>query len=167
MTIQVGDRLPDITLYEYLDTPAEGCVLGPNPVQSGAASEGRKVIVFAVPGAFTPTCSEQHAPGYLNAAEALRARGVDEIWCVSVNDAFVMGAWARQLGAQGRVRFLADGSGDFARAVDMTLDLTARGLGVRSDRYALYVDNGVVRDVQREKPGQFGLSSAEAMLARL
>ena len=167
MTVKVGDRLPDVTLTEYNETATDACPVGPTPVKLGEALKGKKIVIFGLPGAFTPTCSAKHAPGFIANAESLAAKGVDEIWCVSVNDAFVMGAWGRELQAQGKVRMLGDGSADFARATGLTLDLTARGMGLRSDRYALVVDDGVVKALQREQPGKFEVSGAEAILATL
>lgn len=165
--IKVGDAVPAVTLFEYIDVPTEGCALGPNPVAVAQACVGKTIALFGVPGAFTPTCSEQHAPGYIEQAEAFKAAGVDEIWCVSVNDAFVMGAWARQLGAAGKVRFLADGSADFAKATGLTLDLTAKGLGLRSGRYAMLIKDGVVAVLNDEEGGGYGVSSADTLLGQL
>lgn len=165
--LKVGDRLPECTLYEYIDVATEGCALGPNPVQLAAALRGKTVALFAVPGAFTPTCSEQHLPGYLSQADDFKAAGVDEIWCVSVNDAFVMGAWGRQSGVGGRVRMLADGSADLARATGLTLDLTTKGLGLRSARYSALLVDGVVRALNVEAAGEFNVSDATTLLAQV
>lgn len=167
MTIQVGDRLPAVTLYEFIDAPTEGCSLGPNAVALAEAAAGKTVALFGVPGAYTPTCSAQHAPGYIAQADALRAAGVDEIWCVSVNDAFVMGAWGRELKAAGKVRMLADGSADFAKATGLTLDLSAKGLGVRSGRYAMLVKDGVVSVLNNEEGGGLAVSDADTLLKQL
>ncbi len=164
--IQVGDALPDVTLMEYCETEGNGCSVGPNPVSVRAAAAGKTIALFAVPGAFTPTCSAQHVPGYLRRYAELRAAGVDEIWCVSVNDPFVMGAWARDQGTAGKVRMLADGSAEFARATGLTLDLTARGLGLRSNRYSMLVKDGVVRTLNVEAPGKFEVSDADTLLAQ-
>ncbi len=166
MTIQVGDPLPDVTLMEYVETPSEGCSVGPNPVPVRQAAAGKTIALFALPGAFTPTCSAKHVPGYLQRYDELRAAGVDEIWCVSVNDAFVMGAWARDQGTAGKVRMLADGSADFAKATGLTLDLTARGMGLRSNRYSMLVKDGIVRTLNVEAPGQFEVSDADTLLAQ-
>ena len=130
--IKIGDSLPAVTLYEYSEVEGEGCSIGPNPVDVAKASAGKTIALFALPGAFTPTCSAKHVPGYVQQFDELKAAGVDEIWCVSVNDAFVMGAWAREQKTAGKVRMLADGSADFAKATGLTLDLTARGMGLRS-----------------------------------
>ena len=167
MTLKVGDRLPEATLMEFNETETPGCPIGPAPVKVSEATQGKKIVIFGLPGAFTPTCSARHVPSYVENFDKLKAKGVDEIWCVSVNDAFVMGAWGRELQAQGKVRMLGDGSADFARATGLTLDLTARGMGLRSDRYALVVDDGVVKALQREQPGKFEVSGAEAILATL
>ena len=167
MTLKVGDRLPEATLMEFNETETPGCPIGPAPVKVAEATKGKKIVIFGLPGAFTPTCSARHVPSYVDDFDKLRAKGVDEIWCVSVNDAFVMGAWGRDLHTQGKVRMLGDGSADFARATGLTLDLTSRGMGLRSDRYAMVVDDGVVKVLQREEPGKFEVSGAEAILAKL
>ena len=164
--IKVGDTLPAVTLAEYVEVEGNGCSIGPNPVAVAQAAAGKTIALFAVPGAFTPTCSAKHVPSYLQNAEALKAAGVDEIWCLSVNDAFVMGAWGRENAAGGKVRMMADGSADFTRAVDLVLDLTAKGLGVRSQRYSMLVDNGVVRTLNIEGPGKFEVSDAATLLAQ-
>ena len=126
--IKVGDTLPHATLMEFIDVETEGCALGPNPVDVSKASAGKTIALFALPGAYTPTCSAKHVPGYVANYDKLKAAGVDEIWCVSVNDAFVMGAWGRDQKVNGKVRMLADGSADFTKATGLTLDLTARGM---------------------------------------
>lgn len=164
--IQVGNQLPATTLMEYIDTPSEGCSIGPQAVEVSQASAGKTIALFALPGAFTPTCSAKHVPGYIEQFDALRAAGVDEIWCLSVNDAFVMGAWGRELGAAGKVRMLADGSADFAKATGLTLDLTARGMGLRSNRYSMLVKDGKVVTLNIEGPGKFEVSDAQTMLAQ-
>jgi peroxiredoxin len=164
--IKVGDKLPAVALMEYVEVEGNGCSVGPNPVDTAQASAGKTIAIFAVPGAFTPTCSVKHVPGYVENNAALRAAGVDEVWCLSVNDAFVMGAWARELKTEGKVRMLGDGSADFAKAVGMTLDLTTRGLGLRSDRYSMIVKDGVVVSINREAPGKFEVSDAQTLLAQ-
>ncbi len=164
--IEVGHTLPSVTLMEYVEVEGNGCSIGPNAVDVKAASAGKTIAVFALPGAFTPTCSAKHVPGYIEQHAALRAAGVDEIWCVSVNDAFVMGAWARELGTAGKVRMLGDGSADFANATGLTLDLTARGMGLRSNRYSMLVKNGVVKSLNVEGPGKFEVSDAGTLLAQ-
>ena len=160
MTIQIGDRVPSTTFVK----PTEN---GPEQVSSDDFFAGRKVALFSVPGAFTPTCSARHLPGYVEKAAELKAKGVDEIACTAVNDAFVMGAWGREQKAAGKVRMMADGSAEFSKACGLTLDLSARGMGIRSDRYAMLVEDGVVKAINREAPGKFEVSSAEAMLQAL
>ncbi len=164
--IQVGDKLPASTLMEFIAVETEGCSLGPNPVDVTQATAGKTIALFAVPGAFTPTCSAQHVPGYVEQAEALKAAGVDEIWCVSVNDAFVMGAWANDQQTAGKVRMLADGDAVFTRATGLTLDLTGKGLGLRSNRYSMLVKDGVIKALNVEGPGQFAVSDAATLLAQ-
>lgn len=164
--IKVGDTLPSTTLFEYSEVEGEGCSIGPNAVDVAKATAGKTIALFALPGAFTPTCSAQHVPGYLASAEAFKAAGVDEIWCVSVNDAFVMGAWARDQKTAGKVRMLGDGSADFAKATGLTLDLTAKGLGLRSNRYSMLVKNGVVVTLNVEAGGKFEVSDAATLLAQ-
>ncbi|MCB1995280.1 MAG: peroxiredoxin [Rhodoferax sp.] len=164
--IQVGDKLPAGTLQEYIEVEGEGCSIGPNAFDVHKATAGKTIAIFALPGAYTPTCSAKHVPGYVAQAEALKAAGVDEIWCVSVNDAFVMGAWGRDQGTAGKVRMMADGSADFAKATGLTLDLTARGMGLRSNRYSMLVRDGVVKTLNIEAPGKFEVSDAETMLSQ-
>ena len=164
--IKVGDTLPAVTLMEYVEVEGNGCSVGPNPVETAKAAAGKTIALFAVPGAFTPTCSVKHVPGYVEQHDALKAAGVDEIWCVSVNDAFVMGAWARDQKTGSKVRMLGDGSADFAKATGLTLDLNARGLGLRSDRYSMLIQNGVVKAINREAPGKFEVSDAATLLAQ-
>jgi peroxiredoxin len=160
MAIKVGDRIPSVTLR----------MLGPEGPQAISSDEffkGKRVVLFGVPGAFTRTCSQRHLPGYVTHAAALKAKGVDTIACIAVNDAFVMGAWGRQHGAEGKVVMLGDGSADFTRAVGLELDRTKEGMGIRSQRYAMLVEDGIVKALNVEKPGEFGVSSAEAMLQAL
>jgi len=164
--IKVVDTLPAIALMEYVEVEGNGCSVGPNPVDTAKASAGKTIALFAVPGAFTPTCSAKHVPGYVEQFADLKAAGVDEVWCVAVNDAFVMGAWAREQQTAGKVRMLADGSAEFAKATGMTLDLTARGLGLRSDRYSMLIKDGVVKAINREAPGKFEVSDAATLLAQ-
>ena len=164
MTIKVGDRLPAGTLKEFIDVETEGCTLGPNNVDIAAATAGKTIALFALPGAYTPTCSAKHVPGYVAQFDELKAAGVDEIWCVSVNDAFVMGAWGREQKAHGKVRMLGDGSAAFTNEVGLPLDLTANGMGVRSQRYSMLVVDGVVKTLNVEAPGKFEVSNAETML---
>ena len=164
--IKVGDTLPQATLMEYSEVEGEGCSIGPNPVDLTQSAAGKTIALFALPGAFTPTCSAKHVPGYVENAAAFKDAGVDEIWCVSVNDAFVMGAWARDQKSGGKVRMLADGSGDFSKAAGLTLDLTARGMGVRSNRYSMLVKDGKVASLNVEAPGKFEVSDADTLLAQ-
>jgi len=165
--IQVGDTLPAVTLMEYVETEGGGCSLGPNPVEVAKAAAGKTIALFAVPGAYTPTCSAKHVPGYVDQYEALKAAGVDEIWCVSVNDVFVMGAWGRDQKAAGKVRMMADGSAAFAQAVGLVLDLTAKGFGVRSQRYSMLVKDGVVTALNDEKGGGYAVSDADTLLKQI
>lgn len=167
MTIQVGDRLPNGTLSEFVDNAREGCALGPNTFKVEELVRGRRIVIFGLPGAFTPTCSAQHAPGYLARYDELKAAGVDEIWCLSVNDAFVMGAWGRDLKATGKLRMMADGSAEYARALGLELDLTAKGMGVRCRRFSMLVEDGVVRLLNLEAPGKYEVSDVETLLAQL
>lgn len=164
--IKVGDTLPNATLYEYSEVEGNGCSIGPNAVDVAKAAAGKTIAIFALPGAFTPTCSAKHVPGYVEHAQALKSAGVDEIWCLSVNDAFVMGAWARDQKTDGKVRMLGDGSADFAKATGLTLDLTARGMGVRSNRYSMLVKDGKVVALNIEAPGKFEVSDAQTMLTQ-
>lgn len=165
--IQPGQPLPDATLYEFFQVEKDGCALGPNAFSVQHLAEGKTIVIFGLPGAFTPTCSARHVPGYLAHFDALRAKGVDEIWCVSVNDAFVMGAWARAQGTDDKIRMLGDGSAEFTSKLGLEQDLSKRGMGVRSQRYAMVVKDGVVTALQVEAPGQFAVSSAESILAIL
>ena len=160
MTIQVGDRIPSATL---LKATAEG----PEPVDTDSYFAGRKVALFSVPGAFTPTCSARHLPGFVDRAEEFRDKGVDEIACVSVNDAFVMQAWSQSSGADGKVTMLADGNGTFAKAVGLEMDGSGFGLGTRGKRYSMVVNDGVVEQLNVEAPGAFEVSSADYLLGKL
>jgi peroxiredoxin len=167
MTIKVGDRLPDGTLQEYFDVEKDGCSVGPNPVQVGELTRGRKVVVFGLPGAFTPTCSAKHVPGYVAAYDKLKAKGIDAVACMSVNDAFVMGAWGRDQHTGDRVRMLADGSADYTKALGLEMDLINRGMGVRCQRFSMLVDDGVVKILNIEAPGKYEVSDAETMLRQI
>jgi peroxiredoxin len=160
MTISVGDRIPDMTL-------TKATADGPQPVQTGAYFAGRKVALFAVPGAFTPTCSARHLPGYVEKAGELQAKGVDEVAALSVNDVFVMAAWGKSGGADGKVTMLADGNGDFVEALGLAADFSKFGMGKRSQRWSAIVDDGVVTELNVEEPGAFSVSSAEFMLGQL
>ena len=165
--IKIGDTLPATTLMEYVEVEGNGCSIGPNPVKVAEASAGKTIAVFAVPGAFTPTCSAQHVPGFLEKAAEFKAAGVDEIWCVAVNDAFVMGAWGREQNTAGKIRMLADGDAAFAQATGLTLDLNGKGLGLRSNRYSMLVKDGKVVQLNNEAPGKFEVSNAATLLAQV
>ena len=160
MTIKVGDRIPSVTLMQMKDG-------GPKPVSTDEFFKGRKVALFALPGAFTPTCSAKHLPGFIKRHEALTAKGVDAIACLSVNDAFVMDAWGTQQGAGDKVAMLADGNGEFTRAVGLEMDGSKFGMGKRSQRYSMIVEDGVVKALNVEAPGAFEVSSADHMMALL
>lgn len=166
MTINVGERVPEGTLTEFIESETEGCTLGPNAFKITDLVHGKKIALFAVPGAFTPTCSAKHLPGYVQQAQAFFDKGVTEIWCLSVNDAFVMGAWGREQQAGGKIRMLADGSGTWTRALGLELDLTERGMGVRSQRYSALIEDGVVTHLNIEAPGKFEVSDAATLLAQ-
>ncbi|NGM87116.1 peroxiredoxin [Parapusillimonas sp. SGNA-6] len=167
MSIKVGDRVPDGTLGEFIETATETCAVGPNNFQVADLVKDKTIALFAVPGAFTPTCSSKHLPGFVELHDQLKAKGVDEIWCVSVNDPFVMGAWGRDQSVGGRVRMLADGSAAWTRQMGLDMDLTARGMGVRSQRYSALIENGVIKQLNVEKPGQFEISDAKTLLGQL
>jgi len=160
MAIKVGDKLPSAILMEMKGGT-------PQPVKTEDFFGGKKVAVFALPGAFTPTCSAKHLPGFIQQADALKAKGIDAIACISVNDAFVMGAWGDQQGANGKVVMLADGNGDFTRALGLEMDASKFGMGKRSQRFSFVADNGVVKQLNVEEPGAFAVSSAEHMLKQL
>lgn len=160
MTIAVGDKLPDVKLMI-------GGATGPAPTTSGELFAGKKVVMFALPGAFTPTCSAKHVPGFVDHYDQFKAKGIDELVCVSVNDAFVMAAWGKDQNAGDKVTMIGDGNGDFSKAVGLDFDGSGFGMGTRSQRYALYAEDGVVKVLNVEEPGAFDVSSAEAMLAAL
>jgi glutaredoxin/glutathione-dependent peroxiredoxin len=163
MTIKVGDRLPAGTLSEFIEVEGNGCSVGPNPFKVEELTRGRKVVIFGLPGAFTPTCSAQHVPSYLANYDALKAKGVDEIICMSVNDPFVMGAWAREQKSSGKVRMMGDGSANYTKALGLEFDLTARGMGVRCQRFSMLVDDGVVKVLNIEAPGKYEVSDGATM----
>lgn len=167
MTIKVGDSLPDATLTEFVEVEGNGCSIGPNAFKVADLVKGKKIVMFGLPGAFTPTCSAKHVPSYLEHYQALKAKGVDEIWCMSVNDAFVMGAWGREQKAGGKIRMMADGSAEFATKLGLVLDLTGRGMGIRMNRFSLLVDNGIVKSVNLEGAGKFEVSDAPTVLKQL
>ena len=167
MAIQVGQHVPEGTLSEVIEEETPGCALGPNNFPVSKLVAGKKVVVFGLPGAFTPTCSAKHVPSYLAHFAELKSRGVDEIWCVSVNDAFVMGAWGRDQKSGGKIRMLADGSAIWTKALGLDQDLTPKGMGVRSLRYSMLIDDGVVKSLHIEAPGKFEVSDAVTMLKDL
>ena len=160
MTIKVGDKIPSATLMQMKDG-------GPKPVTTADLFDGKKVVLFALPGAFTPTCSAKHLPGFIQHAGDIKAKGVDTIACLSVNDAFVMGAWGDNQGAGDKVAMLADGNGDFTRALGLEMDGSRFGMGKRSQRYSMVVDNGTVKELNVEEPGAFAVSSAEHVMKQL
>ncbi len=160
MTIQIGDRIPNIPLVKVTDA-------GPETVDSDAFFAGRRVALFSVPGAFTPTCSAKHLPGFVTNADALKAKGIDEIACTAVNDFFVMKAWGAANGVDGKITLLADGNAAFAQALGLTMDASKFGMGTRGQRYSLVVKDGVVEQLNVEAPGEFRVSSAEYLLEQL
>ncbi len=159
MTIKVGDRLPKANLVRA--TPD-----GPQPVDGEDYFRGRRIALFSVPGAFTPTCSARHLPGFVEKVDQLKAKGIDEVACTAVNDAFVLNAWAEQAGAHGKVTMLADGNGDFAEALGLAADFTKFGMGKRGQRWSMIVDDGAVEELNVEEPGAFSVSSADYLLER-
>ena len=164
--LKIGDTLPAGKLQEFIEIEGNGCSLGPNTFDVTAITAGKKIAVFALPGAYTPTCSAKHVPGYVQHADDLRAAGVDEIWCVSVNDAFVMGAWAKDQHTDGKVRMFGDGSAAWTKALGLEFDLTAKGMGVRMQRFSMLIVDGVVKTLNLEGPGKFEVSNAETMLTQ-
>lgn len=160
MTIKVGDRIPSATLMQMKGG-------APQPVKTDDLFRGKKVALFALPGAFTPTCSAKHLPGFVQHADDLRKKGIDTVACVSVNDAFVMGAWGESQGATDKVMMLADGNGDFTRQLGLEMDATKYGMGKRSQRFSMVVDDGVVKQLNVEEPGAYSVSSAEHMVQQL
>ncbi|MBX3128227.1 MAG: peroxiredoxin [Polyangiaceae bacterium] len=166
MTIQIGDQLPDATLSESTEF-GDACPLAPKNVSVAEASRGKRIVIFGLPGAYTPTCSAQHVPGYLKHLDALKAKGVDEVWCVSVNDGFVMAAWGREQGAIGKIRMLGDGSAELTKKLGLELDLTGGGMGLRMQRFSMLVNDGKVEQLNVEKPRSFEVSNAETMLSQL
>ncbi len=160
MAISVGDRIPKTTLVKA--SPE-----GPEPLDTDEYFKGRTVALFSVPGAFTPTCSARHLPGYVDKADQLRAKGVDEVACTAVNDAFVLNAWSNEAGALGKVTMLSDGNGDFVKELGLEMDGSKFGMGRRGQRFSMLVDDGVVKQLNVEEPGAFNVSSADYMLERL
>jgi glutaredoxin/glutathione-dependent peroxiredoxin len=168
MSVKIGDKLPGGKLMEAVEfDETAGCPMNPSEVDVAAASAGKRIAIFALPGAYTPTCSARHLPGYLAQHAALKAKGIDEIWCVATNDAFVMGAWGHGQKVGGRVRMLADGNAAWARALGLDLDLTGRGMGIRLQRFSMLVDKGIVKQLNVEGPGEFKVSDAATLLGQI
>jgi peroxiredoxin len=166
MTIKIGDTIPDANLSESIEF-GDACPLPPKPVSVAEAVKGKRIVIFGLPGAYTPTCSGKHVPGYLEQLDALRAKGVDEVWCVAVNDGYVMAAWGRDQQATGKIRMLGDGSGELTRKLGLEVDLSKAGMGVRMQRFSMLVDDGVVKQLNVEAPGKFEVSDAATMLKQL
>ncbi len=164
--IQIGDRIPEATLNESTEF-GEACPISPKPVPVVEALAGKRVVIFGLPGAYTPTCSAKHVPGYLALRDQLLAHKVDEIWCVSVNDGYVMAAWGREQNAIGKLRMLGDGSGDFTKKLGLEVDLSGAGMGLRMRRFSMLVEDGVVKQLNLEAPGKFEVSNAETMLKQV
>ena len=167
MAIKVGDRLPEGQVQEFIEVEGNGCSVGPNTFKVQDQVKGKKIAIFGLPGAFTPTCSAKHVPSYLTNLDKLKSKGIDEVWCFAVNDPFVMGAWARDQKASGKIRFMGDGSAEYTRKLGLDLDLNARGLGTRCQRFSMIVDDGVVKSLNVEAPGKYEVSDAETMLKQL
>jgi peroxiredoxin len=168
MTIKVGDKVPDGKLSETTEfDSATQCAMAPKEVNVAEAVKGKKIAIFGLPGAYTPTCSAKHVPSYVSNRDQLMAKGVNEIWCVATNDAFVMAHWGRDQKALGKIRFLGDGSGAWTKALGLELDLNARGMGTRMQRFSMLVDDGVVKKLNIEAPGKFEVSGGETMLTQL
>ena len=167
MTVQIGDHLPEGALAEFIEVESAGCSLGPNTFAIADLTKGKKIAVFGVPGAFTPTCSAKHVPGYLQHAADFKAKGVDEIWCIAVNDAFVMGAWGRDQKATGTIRMMADGNAAFSKALGLDADFSKNGMGTRSKRYSMLIDDGVVKQLNVEAMGKFEVSDAGTLLGQV
>lgn len=167
MTIKIGDRLPEGTLSEFIETETQGCTLGPNTFNVNDLIKGKKIAIFGLPGAFTPTCSAQHVPGYVKHFDQLKSKGIDEVWCISVNDPFVMGAWGREQNSIGKVRMMADGNASFTKALGLDADFSKYGMGIRSQRYSMLVEDGVVKQLNIEAEGKFEVSNAEKLLSQL
>jgi len=167
MSISIGSHIPNATLREFVYVASEGCPLGPNAFQVSELVKGKTIALFAVPGAFTPTCSEKHVPGFLEHHAQFKAAGIDEIWCVSVNDAFVMGAWGEQQHVQGKIRMFGDGSAEFTKAMGLELDLTGGGLGIRSQRFSALIVDGVVKQLNVDERGKLEVSDANTLLKQV
>ena len=167
MTIKVGEKLPSGVLSEYVEVETAGCTIGPNEFKTDDLTRGKKVAIFGLPGAFTPTCSAKHVPSYLQNIDRLKAKDVAEVICMAVNDAFVMGAWAREQKTAGKIRMMGDGSANYTKALGLEFDLTARGLGLRCQRFSMLVDDGVVKILNVEAPGKYEVSDAETLLKQM
>ena len=166
MTIKIGDRIPDATLSESTEF-GEFCPVSPANISVADAVKGKRIVVFGLPGAFTPTCSAKHVPGYLANLDALKAKKVDEVWCIAVNDGFVMAAWGQSEKAIGKIRFLGDGSADLTKKLGLELDLTGGGMGLRMKRFSMFLDDGVVKQLNVEAPSKFEVSNAETILGQI
>ena len=164
--VKIGDRVPEATLYESTAF-GEACPISPGPVSVTAASKGKKIAIFGLPGAYTPTCSAKHVPGYVNNLPELKAKGVDEVWCVAVNDGYVMAAWGKEQHAIGKIRMLGDGSGEFTKALGLELDLGKHGMGLRMQRFSMLLVDGVIKQLNVEAPSKFEVSDADTMLKQL
>ncbi len=164
--IQIGERIPDATLFESTEF-GEACPASPARIAVQDATKGKRIVIFGLPGAYTPTCSAKHVPGYVAHYDDLRAKNIDEIWCLSVNDGYVMAAWGRELNALGKVRMLGDGSADLTKKLGLETDLSESGMGLRSKRFSMLVDDGVVKQVNVEAKGKFDVSDADTMLKQL
>ena len=167
MTIKAGEKLPAGELSEYIEVETAGCTIGPNNFKVDDLTRGKKVVIFGLPGAFTPTCSARHVPSYLQNLERLKAKGVSDVICMAVNDAFVMGAWARDQKTADKIRMMGDGSANYTKALGLEFDLSARGLGLRCQRFSMLVDNGTVKLLNIEAPGKYEVSDAETMLRQI
>ena len=167
MTIKAGDKLPAGELSEFIEVETAGCTIGPNNFKLDDLTRGKKVVIFGLPGAFTPTCSAKHVPSYVQNLDRLKAKGISDVICMAVNDAFVMGAGARDQKTAGKIRMMGDGSANYTKALGLEFDLTARGLGLRCQRFSMLVDNGVVKLLNVEAPGKYEVSDAETMLRQM
>jgi peroxiredoxin len=166
MSIRVGDRFPDAKLMESKEM-GEACPLPPKPIETAEGTRGRRIVMFGLPGAYTPTCSGKHVPGYLNRLAEFGKHGVDEIWCLSVNDGYVMAAWGREQGALGKIRMLGDGNAELTKKLGLEVDLEKSGMGTRLKRCSMFVEDGVLKQLFVEEPGKFEVSDAETMLKYL
>jgi len=164
--IKIGDRIPNATLTESVEF-GEACPVSPTPVSVEEATKGKRIVIFGLPGAYTPTCSAKHVPGYVQHLSELKAKHVDEVWCIALNDGYVMAAWGRDQKAIGKLRFLGDGNGDLTNRLGLEVDLKKAGLGTRMQRFSMLVDDGIVKQLNVEAPGKFEVSNAETMLQQL